>query len=221
MRPCLLYADDALLFLKSDPNQARAIKIGLMVFQEITGLAVNLQKSEVITVNVQQRRQDELVAIIGCKVANLPFTYLGIPLSDWRLPKIAYLLLIYKLNSRLAGWAVRFLSIASRLVLINSILSSLPIYLMFVLKLPQWVINEINRIRRKFLWHGAGESNKGYNLVKWELITEPKSIGGLGILDLKTFNYALLLKWQWDWYGTGTGRVLTMEAVAAPNSNHV
>lgn len=80
MRPCLLYADDVLLFLKPNTNQARTIKIELLVFQEISGLSVNMHKLEVILINVQQQQQpEELVRILGCKVANLPFTYLGIP----------------------------------------------------------------------------------------------------------------------------------------------
>jgi hypothetical protein len=116
------------------------------------------------------------------------------------LPKTAFLPLIHIINSILAGWAAKFLSIAGRLVLLNSILSSIPMYIMSVLKLPQWVINAIDKIRRTFLWHGANDQRKGYNLVDWEVVCEPKQIDGLGVLDLKTFNYALLLKWQWEWF---------------------
>ena len=47
MRPCMLYADDALMFFKPDTNQAKAIKIALLVFQEVSGLEINLQKSEI------------------------------------------------------------------------------------------------------------------------------------------------------------------------------
>lgn len=145
----------------------------------------------------------ELERIFGCRKASLPFTYLGIPLSDKRLPKTSYLPLLHNLSKRLGGWAARFLSMAGRLVLVNSVLSSLPVYLMTVLKLPQWVIKEIDRIRRRFLWHGAGDQQKGYHLVNWEEICEPKSLGGLGVIDLGAFNQILLLKWYWWWYTAG------------------
>lgn len=69
-----------------------------------------------------------------------------------------------------------------------------------VLNLPQWAIKEIDKIRRHFLWHGASEQHKGYNLANWTSVCQPKTIGGLGILDLRIFNYALLMKWHWDWY---------------------
>lgn len=88
---------------------------------------------------------------------------------------------------------------AGRLVLLNSILSSVPIYIMLGLKIPQWVIDEIDKNRRRFLWHGTTEQQKGYNLAKWTTICQPKLIGGLGILDLKNFNIALLMKWYWEW----------------------
>nr|KYP51194.1 hypothetical protein KK1_027003 [Cajanus cajan] len=34
--------------------------------------------------------------------------------------------------------------------------------------------------------------------MKWETITSPKSLGGLGIKDMKCFNASLLAKWRWN-----------------------
>ena len=143
---------------------------------------------------------NELEQILGCKLKTFPFTYLGIPLSDKKLPRSAYLPLIEKMNAKLAGWAARFLSIAGRLVLLNSILSSMPMHYMSVIRLPDWVINEIDKIRRRFLWKGASEQGKGYHLVDWQKVCKPKDIGGLGILDMRIFNQSLLLKWIWWWH---------------------
>lgn len=199
MRPCLLYADDALLFFKPDQNQARAIKIALLVFQHVSGLSINLQKSQLLTTHVEEQQGAILGQILGCRLQSFPITYLGIPLSDTRLPRTAYIPLIEKLNKKLGGWAANFLSIAGRLVLLNSILSALPMHYMSVMRLPEWVITEIDRIRRRFLWKGANEQAKGYNLVDWEVVCQPKNIGGLGVLDMKVFNQALLLKWMWMW----------------------
>lgn len=199
MHPCLLYADDALLFFKPDPNQARAIKIALIVFQHVSGLSINLDKSELLTTNVAEQQGLGLELILSCKLQSFPITYLGIPLSDKRLPRTAYILLIEKLNKKLGGWAEKFLSIAGRLVLLNSILSALPMHYMSVMRLPEWVIEEIDRIRRRFLWKGAKEQAKGYNLVDWEIVCQPKKIGGLGVMDMRVFNQTLLLKWMWMW----------------------
>lgn len=82
MRPCLLYADDALLFFKSETNQAQAIKIWLLVFQHVSGLQINLQKSKVIFTEVEQDVAMQLATTFGCRLATFPFIYLGISLSD-------------------------------------------------------------------------------------------------------------------------------------------
>ena len=51
-----------------------------MCFEAISGLQVNLDKSELIPVcNVEN--VEELASELGCKVGNLPFTYLGMPLG--------------------------------------------------------------------------------------------------------------------------------------------
>lgn len=134
--------------MKPDINQVQAIKITLLVFEQVSGLAINLQKSELLVTNMQDQEATQLASSLSCRLVDFPFIYLGLPLSDRRLPRTAYLNLLTKLSKRLAGWAARFLSIAGRLVLLNSIMSLLPIYYMSVLKLPQWVLDEIDKTRR-------------------------------------------------------------------------
>lgn len=35
------------------------------------------------------------------------------------------------------------------------------------------------------------------HLVSWQQVSRPKEQGGLGILDLRTMNQALMTKWWW------------------------
>lgn len=111
--------------------------MALSVFQHISGLAITLEKSELILTNVDGQLEADLETILGCLLKQFPFTYLGIPLLDRPLPRTAYISLIEKLNKKLASWATKFLSIAGRLVLLNSILSALPVHYMTVLALPE------------------------------------------------------------------------------------
>ena len=42
-----------------------------------------------------------------------------------------------------------------------------------------------------------------YHMVKWERVCLPKDFGGLGILNTRLLNEALLLKWVWSIYNGG------------------
>ena len=62
------------------------------------------------------------------------------------------------------------------------------------LKLPVGVIENIDRARKQCLWHGNDASKKGGNLAAWHMVQKPKQKGGLGVLNLRLQNDALLLK---------------------------
>lgn len=62
--------------------------------------------------------------------------------------------------------------------------------------LPQSVCNQIDRISRDFIWKGA--QNNGVNLVNWQKVSLPKSLGGLGIRTAREANTSLLGKLVWD-----------------------
>ena len=51
-----------------------------MWFEAMSGLRINLDKSELIPVGCVDD-VEELTAAIGCKVGSLPTTYLGLPLG--------------------------------------------------------------------------------------------------------------------------------------------
>ncbi|XP_039115891.1 uncharacterized protein LOC120251437 [Dioscorea cayenensis subsp. rotundata] len=68
---------------------------------------------------------------------------------------------------------------------------------MSIFKLPAWVIKDIDKIRRDFLWKGPNLGSKEVRLIAWSKITRLRDMGGWGILNLQTFNNALLGKWWW------------------------
>ncbi|XP_039143935.1 uncharacterized mitochondrial protein AtMg00310-like [Dioscorea cayenensis subsp. rotundata] len=68
---------------------------------------------------------------------------------------------------------------------------------MSMFRLPAWVIKMIDRIRRDFLWSDPDIEHPGCRLVAWKNICRSKEQGGWGILDLSSFNMALLGKWRW------------------------
>lgn len=172
----------------------------LHIFHDLSGLKINLQKSEILITSAHEQEVQQLAQIMGCKASNFPIKYLGLPLSNKRLQKQQYMELIQKIENKLTSWKAAMLSIGGRITLVNATLTAMPMYMMQTFLLPKWVIKRIDKIRRRFLWHGhKGQDMRYISLVTWELVTKPKKLGGLGVLNLTTMNRALLSKVMWQW----------------------
>ena len=74
----LLFSDDTLIFCEVREEQMTFLCWLLMWFEAISGLRVNLDKSELIPVG-RVENVEELVEELGCKVGRLLSTYLGMP----------------------------------------------------------------------------------------------------------------------------------------------
>jgi hypothetical protein len=80
------------------------------------------------------------------------------------------------------------------LVLLNSVLSSLPMFMMYFFEIPKWVLKNLDYFRSRFFWQGSTKKYK-YMLARWDILCRPNDQGGLGILDLQLQNKYLLAKW--------------------------
>jgi hypothetical protein len=83
-----------------------------------------------------------------------------------------------------------------RLVLINSVLSSLPIFMKSFFKIPAGVLEKLDAIRSRFFFWQGGHHKKKHRLAKWQIIIcQPKELGRLGVANLAIKNICLLSKW--------------------------
>jgi hypothetical protein len=191
----LLFADDTLIFCDADPTQLAHLRSVFLWFEAVSGLRINLGKSEMVPVGEVPHMED-LALILGCKVAPLPMKYLGLPLGAPFKAKLIWNPIIERMEKRLAGWKRLYLSKGGKVTLIKSTLSSLPTYFLSLFPIPAGVAHRLEKIQRDFLWNGMGEETK-LHLVSWSKICEPIQHGGLGVKDLQQFNKALLGKWLW------------------------
>nr|XP_025617990.2 transmembrane 9 superfamily member 7 [Arachis hypogaea] len=104
--------------------------------------------------------------------------------------------MIDKVEDKLSLWKAKTLNKAGKLVLIKSVLNSLPIYYLSLYKMPKAVVKKLISLQRRFLWSKENGRN-GIPLVKWKVVMAPKKAGGLGIGDAVIRNTALLFKWWW------------------------
>ena len=170
-------------------------------FEEVSGLRINLGKSELVPVG-GVHNLEALVGLLGCGQSSLPLKYLGLPLGAKFKDLSVWNPILERMESRLEGWKRMYLSKEGKVTLIKSSLSFLPTYFLSLLPLPGKVAKHMEKLQRDFLWNGIGGESK-ILLVNWAKVYRPLQVGGLGIRRLGNFNSALLGKWLWR-YGMET-----------------
>jgi hypothetical protein len=78
-----------------------------------------------------------VVVSLDVPVGNFPIKYLGIPLHYQKLRREDLQPLIDKIIKMIAGWRGKLLTRAGRIILIQTCLASIPIYLLSFFKFPQ------------------------------------------------------------------------------------
>ena len=78
--------------------------------------------------------------------------YLGIPLKQPGTTTQDFDFVIEKVKGKLAGWKAQLLSFVGRVVLTQSVLSSIPSYVMQNNFLLSRVLESLDRISRNFIW---------------------------------------------------------------------
>jgi hypothetical protein len=146
----LQYADDTIICLEHNLEGARNMKLLLYMYELMVGLKINFYKSEVLVINDNDNWANVYAEIFNCQIGIFPIKYQGVSVSPSRLHVLDWLPLVEKNNKKLDPWKGGMMSIAGRTVLINSSLSSSPIYHMSIYLLPKTIIAKMDKVGRKF-----------------------------------------------------------------------
>lgn len=132
--PILQFADDTILSCEASWDNLWSIKAILRGFELASGLKVNFAKSNIFGLNVDDQFLHAASVFLFCCIGRIPFKFLGIPIganprrcSTWA-PKVE------SMARRLASWKGQHLSMGGRVTLINSVLTSLPLYFCLFIK---------------------------------------------------------------------------------------
>lgn len=82
--------------------------------------------------------------MLGCKVGKVPFLYLGLPVGGNPQRLSFWDPIVNRIKSRLSGWNSLFLSFGGCLILLKSVLTSLPALSFF--KAPSGLISSIESL---------------------------------------------------------------------------
>ena len=99
--------------------------------------------------------------------------------------------LVDKITARIKSKTAKFLSYAGRMQLIQSILFSVQNFWYRNFILPKGVLRRINQLCSAFFWKGIEHTTKSAQ-VKWQVICHPKYEGGLGLMDIFSWNACII-----------------------------
>ncbi|WOL08321.1 hypothetical protein Cni_G17074 [Canna indica] len=127
---------------------------------------------------------------MGIKKGDYPIKYLGACVDKGRIPIRLQRKVIEKVEDIMKCKASRNISQAGKVVLINSIINSIPVHSLSTTWFNKKVIKEHAKKVRSFLWRSS-ERKHGFHLVSWKNIAKSKLNGGLGIRDLSVVKHAI------------------------------
>jgi hypothetical protein len=191
--PIIEYVDDTILIMQASQRELLCLKAILEIFAQSTGLRVNYAKSCMVPLNMTEEKAELMTRVLGCKLQGMSFTYLGLPMGTTK-PRVEHFAPLMNRVERQLTSISNILTYVGKLQLVNSILSSLPTYTMCSISVPVEVHEYVDRARRHYMWRNSEANAKDKPIVAWKKCTRPKRKGGLGIVNLRSQNAALLMK---------------------------
>jgi hypothetical protein len=129
MCPVLQYDNDTLILVRGEVSAISALRSILDAFSAATGLTINFHRTTFVPLNIPAEDAEHMGSLLGCEIASFPQTYLGLPLTPYKLKAAYFVPLIGNFDRYLAGWKARLLSSGGRMVLVNVVLSSLNFFI--------------------------------------------------------------------------------------------
>jgi len=168
----LQFADNTLLVGHKSWANVRALRATLVVFELMSGLKVNFNKSLLVGINICDSWLSEVASVLSCKVGKVPFLYLGLPIGGNPRRLSFWEPVLNHIKSRLSGRNSQFLSFGGHLILLKAVLTSLSVYALSFFKAPSGIISSIESLLNKLFLGGGGGGVR----------TVGKSLGYVGIL---------------------------------------
>lgn len=133
----LLFADDTLLFFKTNVEHAHVVKAVLDTYARCTGQLINPAKCSIMfNEKGNQNVQVQVKQVLGVEMASFEPKYLGLPTPAGRVKGAHFQTLKERLGKRLKDYIEKNMSAAAKEVLIKAVAQALPTYTMSVFKLP-------------------------------------------------------------------------------------
>lgn len=188
----LFFVDDSLFFMSGTVEKARTLRGVIDNYCHLSGQKVNYAKSSVFFNKATDSNfRQEVTHTLGVQQVLDPGQYLGLPSVWGRSRRYALAYLKERVKAKINSWRNRLLTNAGKEVLIKSVITAIPTYVMSILKIPQSWCTEVNALIAKFWWAASNEDRK-IHWKRWDMMTKSKGQGDFGFRELQGFNSAML-----------------------------
>ncbi|GJX77001.1 RNA-directed DNA polymerase, eukaryota, reverse transcriptase zinc-binding domain protein [Tanacetum coccineum] len=212
----MFYADDAVFLGQWSDSNIDTIVHVLDCFYRASRLRINMSKSKLMGVFMDDDKVEQATLKIGCVTLKIPFSYLGSKVGGLMSRIHSWNETVDRVVTRLSKCKMKTLSIGGRLTLLKSVLGSMPIYHMSIFKVPMKVWRFFTQ--DSSLWtrvikaiHGVdGKIGKNiktmYRSIWLDIVQEVKKLKVRGIdlvscIHKKLGNRANTSFWEEVWRG--------------------
>jgi hypothetical protein len=136
------------------------LKLILSAFEQLSGLKINFHKTKLFYFGEAIDDANLYVEIFGCGLGYFPIFYLSIPIHHRRLTLAEWKIVKERLQKHLTSWKGKLLSLGGILVLINSVLTNMVMYMISFFQLPKEILHRLDYFRSRFFWQGDRENKK-------------------------------------------------------------
>jgi hypothetical protein len=130
--------------MDNDLEQAKNMKLLLCVFEQLSGLKINFHKSELFCYGEDKHYEQIYTELFGCGIGSYHFRYLGIPMHHNKLRNMDWDVIEERFKRKLKYLESQTFIIWGHLIFLNSILSSLPMFMMSFFEIPKGVLERLD-----------------------------------------------------------------------------
>jgi hypothetical protein len=157
----LLFADDSLILMKAETNNATSLQRVLDTYCANSGQMVSLAKSSIFfSPNTTDLIRAEVCEALHIDTEALSDKYLGLPALVGADRSDCFESFIERIIQRINGWKEKILSIGGKEILLKAVAQAIPVYAMSVFQIPKGVCKRMTDAIAQFWWGDDENSNK-------------------------------------------------------------
>ena len=179
------YADDCTMFLRDQTSVEKALSM-VAEFKEISGLEINLQKTNAMWLGPLRNKRDPVCGIdtvSKVKILGVWFSASENCVDDNVEP------VINRIKNIINSWAQRNLTIKGRIVVTKTLVASQLVYIALGSYIPNADLKVLQSLIMKFVWRGRPPK------VAQRSLFQSIKHGGLNAVDVHNFYVSLRMTW--------------------------